>query len=205
MKRFLVPLALVASQPAAAGADLHIRLEVSPSQSVRVDQPISFHLTVANDGPDAASNVVASSSPFNPFLVPPPSPSSGTCPFFLMWASNPSEGIDYWAWTVDFGTLQPGASESCRLDVPGLTTATSIPFSANVRSYSPTIDPDASNNIVTGRLTAFTPRVGIPTLSQTGMLAMIVLIAGGAQIAVYQPAVRASAGSQSRIRKSPLP
>lgn len=193
MKRFLVPLALLASEPAAAGADLRINLEVSPNQAVHVDQPISFHLTVSNDGPEAASNVVAYSSAFNPLLFPPPNLPSGTCPFVLMWASNPAEGIDYWAWTVDFGTLQPGASESCRLDVAGLTTATTMPFDANVRAFSPTIDPDTSNNIATGQLTAFSPRVSIPTLSHAGMLALIVLIVGGAQITVGQPASRASA------------
>ena len=106
MRHLLFWCALLVSRlGAAATADVHLTVEAWPGFAVELHQPITFRITVANDGPDEAPNVVAFSSSFNPLIIPPPNPDSGTCPFLLTWASNPSEGIDYWAWNIDFGTL----------------------------------------------------------------------------------------------------
>ena len=178
MRHLLFWCALLVSRlGAAATADVHLTVEAWPGFAVELHQPITFWITVANDGPDEAPNVVAFSSSFNPLIIPPPNPDSGTCPFLLTWASNPSEGIDYWAWNIDFGTIQPNTTTSCELTVPGLIVADSISTTTRVQIFSSTTDPAPDNNLVYGQITGFEQFSKIPIFSLTGKVMMAIFIA----------------------------
>ena len=70
MRHLLFWCALLVSRlGATATADVHLTVEAWPGFAVELHQPITFRITVANDGPDEAPNVVAFSSSFNPLII----------------------------------------------------------------------------------------------------------------------------------------
>src|SRR5262249_2721223 len=128
--------AAVAALNASTSADLTMAQMASPAVP-GVGKPVTFTMTAANNGPDAATGVVV-----NDVLPSGLSFVSGSA---AQGTYDPSTGV----WTI--GTLPNGASVSLTL-VANATQAGSLNNTAQVSGAQP--DPNPANNSATATVTA---------------------------------------------------
>jgi len=158
-------------------ADLQVIKTVN-NPAPLVGQNIIFSITVANNGPNSAVNVVVND--VLPAGLAYVSDDSGG-------AYNPVTGV----WTI--GNMLPATSVTLNITATVLTTGTIVNL-ANVSSDTP--DPDPDNNeddeiIVVPTPTpppspTATPMVAIPVTSGTGLLTFIALLALVGVVALWR-------------------
>jgi uncharacterized repeat protein (TIGR01451 family) len=141
-----------------AGADLALYKTVNPD-AVNVGQSTVFTLTVANNGPGAATNTVV----------------TDTLPSGLSHVSNTC-GATFAAPTLTWnvGTLADGGSASCNVTV-NVNAGGTLTNNAVVTADGQ--DPVPANNAARASVRGVS---GIPTLSIAGTLALISLLAAAA-------------------------
>lgn len=151
----------------AFAADLQLQVEALPSATVRVGDAVTLRYTVTNLGPDA--------SPLAAVLIPwpdRPTPTAFTCP--AVWiVSRPDEPHGALAFTLEFGAVPAGVSETCEFTVPGFPQAGTYPISAQTYSQ---IDPNPANNSAAISLIAYAPGTPVPLFGGGATLALGLLM-----------------------------
>jgi uncharacterized repeat protein (TIGR01451 family) len=147
-----------------ATADLSITKTTASTQATS-GSTINYTITVTNNGPDAATNVVVTDNLPTGLQFVSAIPSQGSC-----------AGTD--PFTCTLGTLNSGASATITLQT--LVTATSGTISNTATVTADTDDGNAANN---GSTTTPIPVVpgaaeiqGIPTLSEWALLALMAML-----------------------------
>jgi uncharacterized repeat protein (TIGR01451 family) len=148
-----------------ASADLGITKTTASAQAP-AGSTITYTITVTNNGPDAATNVVVSDDLPAGLQYVNANPSQGTC-----------TGTD--PFTCSLGTLNNGASATITLQV--LVTATSGTVSNTASVTSDVSDGTPGNNSSTTPAIPVTPggaepAAGIPTLSEWALLALMAML-----------------------------
>jgi uncharacterized repeat protein (TIGR01451 family) len=146
-------------------ADLSITKTTNATQAP-TGSTISYTITVTNNGPDPATNVVVNDDLPAGLQFVSATPSQGTC-----------SGTD--PFTCNLGTLADGASATITLQA--LVTATSGTIT-NTATVSSDIDDDnVGNNTGSSVPTPVNPGAseasGIPTLSEWALMALIAMLA----------------------------
>ena len=152
--------------PPGTGADLIVS-KTAASNPATPGQPLTYTVTVVNQGPDPAAAV----------MVTDPLPAGTT---FISCASNPGTcgGVVVGAngtVTADFGTIAVGGSASVTIVVNVTVSYGNLVNTATATSTTP--DPDPDNNHSTAVTTVGS---GIPMLSPElmGLLALMLAAAG---------------------------
>jgi uncharacterized repeat protein (TIGR01451 family) len=133
---------------------------------------LNYTITVTNNGPDAATNVVVNDNLPAGVQFVSATPSQGSC-----------AGTDPFTCTI--GTLNSGASATIALQV--LVTATSGTISNTATVTSSTDDGNPGNNSATTPPIPATPgreetAAGIPTLSEWALLALMAMLGFAAML-----------------------
>lgn len=145
----------VVGLPCSEEADLSLTKTVDPP-SVQPGDPAIFTLTVGNNGPGTANNVVV----------------TDTLPACLTYVSNDC-GATFAAPTLTWnvGTLTNGASATCNVTTTVNAAGTCI---NNATADSDETDPNPANNTAVGiNVTGLVNVLEIPTLSTVGFIAML--------------------------------
>lgn len=142
-------------------------LDVLKEGVVSGDQ-IIYTLTVLNNGPDEATNVVVTDA------LPPE----------LTYLSDDCGGSDLPPWTWTIPTLANGASEVCNITTE-LDPSFSGELSNTATATSDQVDPEPGNDADTIRITGLGPTLlEIPTLGTTAAALLALLLAGAAVVAL---------------------
>jgi uncharacterized repeat protein (TIGR01451 family) len=152
---------VVEGQEPAPSADLLLDKTASVAAAA-VGDVFDYVLTVDNDGPDAASNVVV----------------TDTLPAAVAFVSSDcgaGEAAGVVTWNV--GALAAGAGASCTVSVQVLSAGTLVNSALATADQN---DPDAGSNAAEAVVEARAAAVGIPTLGQWGLaLLTLALMAVG--------------------------
>ncbi|HEV7763978.1 MAG TPA: DUF11 domain-containing protein [Thermoanaerobaculia bacterium] len=150
-----------------ATADLSITKTTSASQAT-TGSTITYTITVANSGPDAATNVVVNDDLPTGLQFVSATPSQGTC--------NASDPV-----SCNLGTIAAGANATITLQALVTATSGSIANTATVTSV--TDDGNPGNNTSSTTPTPVVPPgggdegvAGIPTLSEWALLALAAML-----------------------------
>lgn len=135
-------------------------------QKVGVTQPgaITYTITVTNNGPDTANNVVV----------------TDTLPAELLYVSDDCGGSNTPPWTWNVGALANGGSAVCNITMDVVTPGAVVNV-ASVSADEP--DPTAVNDsaTATNTVTGSAPAV-IPTVNGVGVALLMVLLAGASVV-----------------------
>ncbi|HEV7508167.1 MAG TPA: proprotein convertase P-domain-containing protein [Thermoanaerobaculia bacterium] len=144
-------------------ADLSLTKVLTTTGTIHVGDNVTFALTVTNNGPSNATNVVV----------------TDTLPAGLTYVSN-SCGASFASptltWTIP--ALASGASASCNLTVMVNQPGTFVNVASATATQS---DPTPANNAATA---AGSTAAEIPTLDTLGLVALALLLAASAAIAL---------------------
>ncbi|MGE0641645.1 MAG: hypothetical protein AB7G12_10365 [Thermoanaerobaculia bacterium] len=148
----------------AADTDLSIEKISDAAGPVLPGDTVTYTLTVMNEGPADATGVVV----------------TDTLPLGLTYVSDDCGALDVPPWTWDIGNLANGANVQCNVTVSvDVDAAGDILNTADVTADN--ADPATGNNSSSTQITVglgAPPFAEVPTLSQAGLLALLVLMAG---------------------------
>jgi uncharacterized repeat protein (TIGR01451 family) len=152
-------------------ADLSITKTTNVTQT-QTGSTINYTITVTNNGPDPALNVIVNDNLPTGLQFVSATPSQGTC-----------AGTD--PFSCSLGTLANGASATIALQA--LVTATSGTITNTATVDSDTDDGDGTDNTGSSPATPVTPpgaseATGIPTLSEWALMALIGMLATAAMM-----------------------
>lgn len=126
--------------------------------------PVVYVITVSNAGPQTASNVVVTDTiPAGSTFISAV-PSQGTC--------SGTATV-----TCTLGAIAPGGNATITLTVQAPAAPATLVNSATVVN-TPETDPNQANNTSTPATTSVAASVGIPTVSEWGLLALLAALAG---------------------------
>jgi uncharacterized repeat protein (TIGR01451 family) len=154
-----------------AAADLSIAKSTASTQAA-TGSTITYTISVTNNGPDSATNVVVSDDLPAGLQYVAATPSQGTC-----------SGTD--PFTCNLGTLLNGGSATITLQV--LVTATTGTISNTATVTSSITDNTPGNNSSSSPALPVTPAAaegaaGVPTLSEWALLALVAMLGWAAVV-----------------------
>ncbi|HYC90309.1 MAG TPA: Calx-beta domain-containing protein [Thermoanaerobaculia bacterium] len=145
-----------------------VSITKSGPTAARPNTPITYAIVVSNAGPQAASNVVVTDT------IP-----AGT----TFTSATPSQGSCSGTSTVTctLGTIAAGGTATITLIVQAPGTPATLTNTATVTN-TPEVDPNPANNTSGPAIVAVAEVAGIPTVSEWGLLALLMALAAAAAL-----------------------